>query len=126
MNDFSSITELEEYEGYEIEKNTGIKFCYACRGSGKSYWDGGIYGTCLLCCCILCSNFEYECDCNYCEKCEDTYEKDGEHICYQCEKCGGYEIVESLLKNHCKVCSCCNKRIRFLREDICDDCKIKE
>jgi uncharacterized protein YkuJ len=40
--------------------NVGDK-CYACGGSGTSYWSDGIYGSCLECCCINCEKFNSEC-----------------------------------------------------------------
>lgn len=64
--------------------------CCACGGSG---WSDDCYGSCLECCCINCGEFDNECECNYCKKCESSYMKDEEHVCYLCEKCGEYYIV---------------------------------
>jgi hypothetical protein len=91
--------------------------CCACGGSGKSYWSDDCYGSCLECCCINCGEFDDECECKYCKKCESSYMKDEEHKCYLCEKCGKYEQYESWLKDHCKECCNCNKitKIGFLR-----------
>ena len=89
--------------------------CYACAGSGRSYWSDDCYGSCLECCCINCTKFDDECECKYCKKCESSYIKDEEHKCYLCEKCGKYEQYESSLKDHCKECYNCGKITRFLR-----------
>ena len=91
--------------------------CCACGGSGKSYWSDDCYGSCLECCCINCGEFDDECECKYCKKCESSYMKNEEHKCYLCEKCGKYEEYESWLKDHCKECCNCNKitKIGFLR-----------
>ena len=35
-----------------VEYNKDI--CYACGGSGISYWSDDIYGPCLECCCVDC------------------------------------------------------------------------
>ena len=86
--------------------------CFACGGSGTSYWSDDCYGSCLECCCIDCGEFNDECECKYCKKCESSYMKDEEHKCYLCEKCGKYEKYESLLKDHCKECCNCNKMTR--------------
>jgi len=83
--------------------------CCSCGGSGTSYWSDDCYGSCLECCCINCGEFDDECECKYCKKCESSYMKDEEHKCYLCEKCGKYEKYESLLKDHCKECCNCNK-----------------
>ena len=91
--------------------------CCACGGSGTSYWSDDCYGSCLECCCINCGEFDDECECKYCKKCESRYMKDEEHKCYLCEKCGKYEQYESWLKDHCKECCNCNKitKTGFLR-----------
>lgn len=86
--------------------------CFACGGSGTSYWSDDCYGSCLECCCIDCGEFNDECECKYCKKCESSYMKDEEHKCYLCEKCGKYEKYESWLKDHCKECCNCNKMTR--------------
>jgi len=94
-----------------------INKCYACQGSGTSYWSDDCSGACLECCCINCEEFNDECQCKYCKKCESSYMKDEEHICYLCDKCGKYEEYESNLKDHCKECCNCGKitTIGFLR-----------
>lgn len=37
--------------------------CYACNGSGTSYWCDGDYGSCLECCCIRCTRLNSKCNC---------------------------------------------------------------
>ena len=37
--------------------------CYACNGSGTSYWCEGDYGSCLVCCCINCTKWNSACNC---------------------------------------------------------------
>ena len=37
--------------------------CFACGGSGTSYWSDECYGPCLECCCINCKKFDDECKC---------------------------------------------------------------
>ena len=37
--------------------------CYACNGSGTSYWCDGDYGSCLECCCIRCNQWNSACNC---------------------------------------------------------------
>jgi hypothetical protein len=37
--------------------------CVACSGTGTSYWSDDIYGSCLECCCINCSEFYKDCKC---------------------------------------------------------------
>ena len=56
--------------------------CCACGGSGTSYWSDDCYGSCLECCCINCGEFDDECECKYCKKCESSYMKNEEHKCY--------------------------------------------
>ena len=34
--------------------------CFACGGSGRSYWSDDCYGSCLECCCINCGKFNTE------------------------------------------------------------------
>lgn len=65
--------------------------CFTCGGSGTSYWSDDCYGSCLECRCINCKEFNDECECKYCKKCESSFMKDKEHKCYLCEKCGKYE-----------------------------------
>jgi hypothetical protein len=89
------------------------EYCGACGGSGISYWSDDCYGSCLECCCINCTKFI--CECKYCKKCESSYMKDEEHICYLCEKCGEYVLREYMLKDHCKECCNCGKITSFLR-----------
>jgi hypothetical protein len=103
--------------------------CFACRGSGTSYWSDDCYGSCLECCCINCGEFDDECECKYCKKCESSYMKDEEHKCYLCEKCGKYEQYESCLKDHCKECCNCNKKYdtitinEFYTSQKCCECR---
>jgi hypothetical protein len=66
--------------------------CYACGGSGTSYWSDDCYDSCLECCCMNCSEFNDECQCNYCEKCEIIYMKDEKHNCDLC--CDKYEHTQ--------------------------------
>jgi hypothetical protein len=102
---------IKEYE----KKIKNRSNCCACGGSGTSYWSDDCYGSCLECCCINCGEFDDDCECKYCKKCESSYMKDEEHKCYLCEKCGKYEQDESWLKDHCKECCNCGKITRFLR-----------
>ena len=61
-------------EEFFITKTTKNKFkkdrskCFACGGSGTSYWTDDCYGSCLECCCINCGKFDDECECKYCKK----------------------------------------------------------
>jgi hypothetical protein len=43
--------------------NVEHETCYACCGSGRSYWCDGIYGACIQCCCIDCGKFDKDCKC---------------------------------------------------------------
>lgn len=74
-----------------------------CFGSGISYWSDDIYGSCLECCCINCSNFCDECKCEYCKKCNNCYEKNEKHKCYLCNKCKYYQ--ESIDIEKCTYCT---------------------
>lgn len=48
--------------------------CDNCRGSGRSYFDDcDYYTSCGICCCINCGEFDDECECKYCKKCESSY-----------------------------------------------------
>jgi len=91
------------------DESDSDEICPACNGSGTSYWSDDCYGSCLECCCINCSEFNNECQCKYCEKCESNYLKDEIHECYLCEKCGKYEQYECSIQDHCKECCVCNK-----------------
>jgi hypothetical protein len=100
----------KEYIQLKKEKDKKERMeCYSCGGSGTSYWSDDCYGSCFECCCINCGEFNEECQCKCCEKCETSYMKDEEHKCYLCEKCGKYEKYESRLKEHCKECCNCGK-----------------
>lgn len=65
--------ECIEKEKIQLEKKDKSD-CPACRGSGTSYWNEGIYGACLHCCCIDCTKFDDECDCEKSEECDDCIE----------------------------------------------------
>jgi len=98
----------------------GRSQCETCNGSGTSYYSDDYYGSCLGCCCINCSKFNYECQCKYCEACESSYLEGETHICYLCEKCGKYTEE---LREHCKMCCICNKYNRDIRTNgKCDVC----
>lgn len=38
--------------------------CIVCGETGRSYWSDGIYGACLECCCIDCSERNWNCKCD--------------------------------------------------------------
>jgi hypothetical protein len=43
---------------------TDTKVCHACNGTGTSYWSDDVYGPCMECSCIDCSNITDRCTCN--------------------------------------------------------------
>ena len=55
------------------------KVCDACDDSGTSYWSDGIYGNCMMCCCIECGEKKKFCTCITCDKCGYTINSKDKH-----------------------------------------------
>ena len=55
------------------------KVCDACDDSGRSYWSDGIYGNCMMCCCIECGEKKKFCTCITCDKCGYTINSKDKH-----------------------------------------------
>lgn len=56
-------TERRRVEAEREEAQNAEEPCYACNGSGTSYWCDGDYGSCLECCCIRCTRLNSKCNC---------------------------------------------------------------
>ena len=101
--------------------------CYACRGTGISYWSDDVYGSCLECCCMNCKKFIDKCKCKDCKKCNRTYMKNEKHKCSLCEKCGNYiEYDDPYMKDgehQCYLCECGKYReYKQCLKDHCREC----
>ena len=47
-----------------VKRKKEEDLCEACNGEMISYWTDGVYGACLMCCCIDCKKLDKECICN--------------------------------------------------------------
>ena len=106
---------FEDHEEKLIEED----FCDACWGSGRSYWSDGIYGNCLMCCCIDCGK---NCRCTKCDKCSDRIIYDMEHKCKLCVRCNNWKQYDCT----CEKCIKCNRYEILRTNKHCDKCYCNE
>ena len=89
--------------------------CLACGGSGRSYWSDGIYGNCLICCCIDCGK---NCTCTTCDKCEERITTEDNHKCNLCVRCNSFHNYECT----CEKCIICEVYTDLRTNKHCDKC----
>lgn len=75
--------------------------------------------------CERCENPIDDCDCHYCEKCDEHYiagDSCGGNFCDQCGECVGSEPCET---HYCNQCENDSKRDGVCRNGCCDECEKK-
>jgi hypothetical protein len=67
------------------------KVCDACDNTGTSYWSDGIYGNCMMCCCVECGEKKKFCTCITCDKCDYRINPKDNHQCKLCTICNTFQ-----------------------------------
>ena len=101
-------TEVSEQGRYWIVTSDGDYDCCNTDGTGESQEEH----------CESCGNPQDECECIYCECCEESYPDGCEdcNMCERCSRCVGHE------RCRCERCQHCNNLTRDCECDICSDC----
>ena len=101
---------MKSSDNAEESSDNEEECCIACGGSGICYWSDGIYGNCLMCCCIDCGK---NCKCTTCDKCEGRITTTNKHECKLCIRCNTFSEYDC----ECDKCVTCDVYAELITTD---------